>query len=204
MSPDTVLAIGNEALALLGAQPVAQVDEGTDLAATLLATAPTTLRQCLAAHPWRCTLAQVQLARLTVPPLTRWRYAYALPVNLIALRRITASSAPGAPAYQDYAIIGETVQADADALWADVQAEPPLGRWPPHLVAFARAALAADLALTVTASTTDAELWHRRAWGQPAELGQGGLFGHARRVEAQQAAADPLDEWPLVAARLGG
>lgn len=204
MSPETVLAIGNQALALLGSQPVLSAEEGTDLAATLFATAPATLRQCLTAHPWRCTLAQLRLSRLTEPPLLGWRYAFALPVNVLALRRLTASPDPGAPALKRFAIVGETVQTDVEEVWAEAQLEPPLPRWPPHLVVFARAALAADLALAVTASNTDAELWHQRAWGRPAELGQGGLYGLARRIEAQQSPAEPLDEFPLVAARLGG
>jgi hypothetical protein len=201
---ETVLALGNQALALLGAQPVLSIEEGTDLAATLLAVAPGTLRQCLGAHPWRCTLAQIRLARLAEPPPQRWRHAFALPAELIALRRLTASALPGAAPLKCFAMVGETVQADADEVWAEVQIEPPLPRWPPHLLAFARAALAADLALSVTASNSDAELWQQRAWGRPAELGQGGLFGIARRIEAQQSPIEPLDDWPLVGARLGG
>lgn len=204
MNAETLLAVGNQALALLGAQPVLSADEGTDLAATLFAVGPGTLRQCLAAHPWRCTLAQIRLVRLAEPPLLGWRGACALPAELIALRRLTASSAPGAPALKRFALVGETVLADADEVWAEVQVEPPLPRWPPHLVAFARGALAADLALAVTASNSDAEAWAQRAWGRPAELGLGGLFGIARRIEAQQSPMEPLDEFPLVAARLGG
>lgn len=204
MSPETVLAIGNQALALLGSQPVLSAEEGTDLAATLFAAAPGTLRQCLAAHPWRCTLTQLRLSRLVDPPPLGWRHAFALPVGLLALRRLTTSPEPGAAALKRFAIVGDTVQTDAEEVWAEAQVEPPLARWPPHLVAFARAALAADLALTVTASNADAELWHQRAWGRPAELGQGGLYGLARRIDAQQSPAEPLDEFPLIAARLGG
>lgn len=204
MNNDTILALGNQALALLGAQPVQTVDEGTDLAAAVLAVAPTTLRQCLTAHPWRCTLAQCRLARVLEAPLAGWRHAYRLPAEVLALRRLAASALPGAAALKVFAIHHDTVLTDADELWADVQIEPPLGQWPAHLVALARAALAADLALAITASNSDAELWHQRAWGRPAELGQGGLFGLARRIDAQQSPQDPLTEWPLLAARLGG
>lgn len=204
MNAETVLAIGNQALALLGAQPVQTVDEGTDLASTVLAVAPGTLRHCLTAHPWRCTIAQRRLPRVLEPPLAGWRYAYRVPVDVLAVRRLAVSALPGAAALKAFTIQKDTVLTDVDEVWADVQVEPPLAQWPAHLVAFARAALAADLALAITASNSDAELWHQRAWGRPAELGQGGLFGLARRIDAQQSPTEPLTEWPLLAARLGG
>lgn len=204
MNNDTILAIGNQALALLGAQPVQTVDEGTELAATLLTIAPATLRHCLTAHPWRCTLAQYRLPRVLEPPLAGWRYAYRLPVEVLALRRLAVSPLPNAAALKEFSIHRDTVLTNYDEVWADVQVEPPFVQWPAHLIAFARAALAADLALAITASNSDAELWHQRAWGRPAELGQGGLFGLARRIDAQQSPQEPLTEWPLLAARLGG
>lgn len=204
MNNDTILTLGNQALALLGAQPVQTVDEGTELAATLLAVAPVTLRHGLTAHPWRCTLAQCRLPRVLEPPLAGWRHAYRLPVEVLALRRLTVSAQPGAAALKTFAMQHDTVLTDVEELWADVQIEPPLAQWPAHLVAFARAALAADLALAVTASNSDAELWHQRAWGRPSELGQGGLFGLARRIDAQQSPQEPITDWPLLAARFGG
>lgn len=204
MSPETVLEIGNEALALLGAQAVAQADEGTEMAALLFRVGPTTLRACLAAHPWRCTLAQPRLARLAGAPPHSFRYRYALPAGMIAFRRALASGAADAPPLADWRIVGAELHTDAEEVWADVQAEPPLIRWPPYLRAFARAALAADLALAVTGSATDAQLWGQQAYGPPSMAGHGGMFAHAKRADAQQAPAEPLRSFPLLNVRAGG
>lgn len=204
MTPETVLAIGNEALALLGAQPVAQADEGTDVANLLFRIGPTTLLGCLSAHPWRCTLVQARLVRFADPPETSYRYRYALPAGTIALRRALVSGQPGAPGLADWRIVGQELHTDAPEVWAELQAEPPLIRWPPYLRAFAREALAADLALAITGSATDAQLWHARAWGPPAALGQGGLFAAARRADAQAAPAEPIRSFPLINVRAGG
>lgn len=199
MDDYTVLAIGNEALAMLGAQAVAQVDEGTDLAATLFRVGPTTLAQVLTAHPWACTLAQPRLARLVDPPGNGYRYAYALPAGMLAFRRALASPLPGAPSIGRWRIVGGQLHTDAEDVYADVQQEPPLEAWPAHLRAFARAALAADLALSVTGSGNDAQFWSQRAWG----VGEQSLLQQARRVEAQQQTQPAMEDWPLLAARFG-
>jgi hypothetical protein len=200
MDDYTVLAIGNEALAMLGAQAVAQVDEGSDIAATLFRIGPTTLAQVLTAHPWACTLAQPRLTRLADPPGNGFRYAYAMPAGLLVFRRALASPLPGAPSIGRWRIVGEELHTDAEEVYADVQREPPLEAWPPHLRAFARAALAADLALTVTGSGNDAQFWTQRAWGS----GDQSLLQQARRVEAQQHTPAAMEDWPLLAARFGG
>lgn len=203
MQAETVLAIGNEALALLGAQVVTQPDEGTDLARLLFRVAPTTLRACLGAHPWRCTMAQLQLAPLSAPPEHSFRRRFALPPGLLAFRRALASASPGAPPLHDWKIVGEELHTDAEQVWAEVQAVPPLARWPAPLVAFARAALAAELALPVTGSNSDAELWQARTYGPPSALGQGGLFALARRADAQSQPAEQMRDFPLLDARRG-
>lgn len=199
MDDFTVLTLGNEALALLGAQPVAQANEGTELAATLFRIAPTTLAQVLTAHPWACTLAQPRLPRLADPPSHGFAHAYALPAGMLAFRRALATPEPGAVSIARWRIVGNALHTDAEAVYADVQLEPPLALWPPHLRAFARAALAADLALTITGSATDAQLWTQRAWGP----GDHALLAQARRVEAQQHTPQAFEDWPLVAARFG-
>jgi hypothetical protein len=193
VDPFTTLTIGNQALALLGAQPVAQVDEGTELASTLFRIGPVTLEAALAAHPWACTIALIRLSRLADQPESGFRYAFALPPGLIELRSVL-SHPQGAP-LASWRVVGTELHADAEDAWADVRREPPLGQWPPHLVAYARAQLAADLALAITGSASDAQLWAARA----AEA-----FAAARRVEAQQQPHRAMHDFPLIAARLGG
>lgn len=200
MNPGTVLEIGNEALAMLGAQPVMQADEGTELASTLFRIGPSSLAAVLTAHPWACTMRQARLPRRLAPPELGFRYAYALPAEMLAFRGAYAGSHPGAPPIAVWRIQGEELLCDAEEVWAEFQAEPPLARWPPHLRHFARAALAADLALNITGSNSDAQLMTQRAWG----LGEQSLLAQARRVEAQQQPHMAMTDFPLIAARHGG
>jgi hypothetical protein len=194
-----VLAIGNEALALLGAQPVSSIDEGSDLAATLTRVAPTTIAKALTVHPWACTIAQVQLARLADPPGNGYRYAFALPVDRLNVLRALASPLPGAPSLSRWRVVEDKLHADAEAVWADIQRVPPLHLWSPHVRSFVSTALAARLAQSMTGSNADAQFWAQCAWG-PGD--QSELY-QARRVEAQQHTLMPIEDWPLIAARWG-
>jgi len=193
VDPFTTLTIGNQALALLGAQEVAQADEGTELAATLFRIAPLTLDAALAAHPWACTVVLDRLPRLLDPPTSGFANAFALPPGLIELRRVLTHPQGGPP--PAWRVVGTEVHADAEELWADLRLEPPLAAWPAHLIAYARAQVAADLALAITGSTADAQFWAQRA----AEA-----LMAARRVESQQHPHQPMHDFPLVAARHGG
>ena len=198
------VALCNEALRLLGEASIASFEEGTDLANSCSTIYQTTISGLIAAHPWRFSMRKQQLSRQATAPLTGWRYAHQLPPDMVVLRALFASAAAGAPPVTDFDRFDRDVLSAQPDLWADYQVltEPP--SWPPLFRTLARYALAADLAVPVTGSLTAADAFFRRAYGGPAEAGNGGAMRVARTAEAQQQTHPIIRDVPLIRARLGG
>lgn len=200
----SAVALCNGALRLLGAEALTSFDEGSELAETCNIIYATTVRGLLSRHPWRFTMAKAQLSRLADPPTNEWRHQFAQPADMMVLRHLFPTSAIRATPVRDYEIFESRICANEPALWADYQRETDPATWPPHFAELARAALASDLAMAVTNSTSAAEMWRGRAYGTPQEAGNGGLMRAARTVDAQQQPPAPMYDFPLLAARHGG
>lgn len=198
------VALCNEALRLLGDASIASFDEGSDLANSCSTIYQTTISGLIAAHPWRFSMRKQQLARQAVPPLTGWSYAHQLPAELVVLRALFASPAPRAAPVTDFDRFDRDVLSQHPDLWCDHQVltEPP--SWPPLFRTLARYALAADLAVPATGSLTAADAFFRRAYGGPAEGGNGGAMRVARTAEAQQQTHPVIRDFALIQARFGG
>lgn len=198
------IALCNEALRMLGEFGVASFEEGTDLAQSCNAIYDTTRRLLLTTHPWRFTLAKQRLARLDETPDSEWRYMHAQPPGMLALRALFPSGAAGAAPMRQYEIYGARILSHSLDLWADYQVESDPDAWPPYFRALARTALASEFAMAVGAGMSAADLLHRRAYGGPSELMNGGLMALARRMDSQQQPPQALRDFPLITARFGG
>ncbi|WP_206934121.1 hypothetical protein [Roseococcus thiosulfatophilus] len=198
------LALANEALALLGETSITAFTEGTELANSCARLVPAGAEHCLAIHPWRCTLAKARLVRLVSAPLTVWRYAYQLPGDVMVLRGALQTEGPGAARLEQYEIQGETLLADAEAVWIDYQRAAPPVLWSPPLRRFVVHHLASELAIPVTNSGSLRQQMHTAAYGNPGELAQGGLLAKARQADGQQQPPGRIPDAVLVAARFQG
>lgn len=194
----------NQALRLLGDTAITSFDEGTDLAATCSTLYGETARAALQSYPWRWTLAKARLARLADAPASEWTHQHALPPDRLTLRQLFPSAAPGAAAVQDYELFGDRVLSHAPDLWADYQRETDPETWPPAFRLLMRYALAAELAVPVTSSTTQADYWTRAAYGSPAEARGGGQMRVCRQLDSAQQPPQIISDYPLIRARLGG
>jgi hypothetical protein len=194
----------NEALRLLGEFGVTSFEEGTDLAQSCNAIYDTTRRLLLTSHPWRFTLAKERLARLDETPASEWAYLHAAPAGMLALRALYPAAQPGAAPVRAYEIYGARILSHSEDLWADYQLDSNPDTWPAYFRQLARCALAADLAMAVGAGPGAADLMHRRAFGSPSEMMNGGLMGLARRMDSQQQPPQALRDFPLITARFGG
>lgn len=194
----------NQALRMLGDYEIASFDEGTDQAQTVSLLYGDTIRLILAAHPWRFTLRKVQLAQVAGAPISEWTWQHALPADRLALRALFQGPQPGASLVEGYEIFENRVLSNVSAVWADYQVEIDAGLFPAWFQGLARCALAADFAMAVGAGATAAELFHRRAYGGPAEAMAGGLMGFARRLDSQQQPPQRIQDFPLIRARFGG
>jgi hypothetical protein len=193
----------NQALALLGERGITSFDDGTAMAGSAAQLYPDTVAALLDSYPWRFGQTKARLARLADPPLAGWSYAHALPADLIRLRALYASPDVDMRPCALYDVAEGRVLSNQPELWADyLRAQDP-ATWSPAFRNLARYALAADLAVAVTGSTSQADFMRRIAFGTPQEAGNGGLMQTARRQDAQQAPPRVLADDPLLAARFG-
>lgn len=197
------VALCNEALVRLGEAEISSFDDGTALARSCARIYPTVADAALAGYPWRFTLTKARLARQLRAPAGEWLYAHALPADLMVLRGVFPSAA-ATRQVAEYELFEGQVYSGAPDLWADYQRGIQPELWPATFRAAIVAALAADLAIPVAASSALADLWHRRAFGTPSEGGGGGLMGQARRVDSQQQPPQRIGDFPLILARFGG
>jgi len=194
----------NQALRLLGDAAIASFDDGTDLAATCSTLYPDTVRGLLQSYPWRWTLAKVRLARLADRPVNEWTYQHALPPDRLVLRQLFPGDAEHLPPVADYEIFGDNVLTDCPDVWADYQRETDPETWPPAFRLLMRYALAAELAVPVTSSTSAADYWRGQAYGTPGEARSGGQMRVCRQLDSQQQPPQRIEDFPLIRARFGG
>lgn len=198
------VALCNQALRLLGEASIGAFDEGTDLAESCSTLYADTVKALLTGTPWRFTLHKVQLARLADPPPGEWTYQHALPTDRLVVRQLFPGDERHLRSVDDYELFGDRVYSDQLELWCDYQRDRDPDTWPTYFRLLVRYALAADLAVAVTGSTSQADYWHRRAFGGPAEAGAGGQMRVARTLDAQQQPPQRIEDFPLVSARFGG
>ena len=196
------LPLVNAALRLLGEASLTSFGEGSELAESCNQIYGPTVLALQASYPWRHTLAKRRLSRLADAPLNEWAYAHALPPDYMVLRALFAS--PHTHNTVDaYELFDGRVYADVPDLWADIQRDTDPAAWPPGFHKLAVHALASDLAVAVSGSTSLADYHRRIAFGTPQEGGEGGLSRQLRRIDAQQQPPQQVTDWPLLAARLG-
>ncbi len=80
----TAINICNEALAMIGTEPInAFTDEGKEAALCNLLY-PSARDEVLTLYPWSCTIARADLQRLSETPVSGYEYAYAMPNDYLA------------------------------------------------------------------------------------------------------------------------
>jgi hypothetical protein len=193
----------NQALLLIGSGAINSFDDGTDLATICATLYPTVRDQLLVQYPWNFTLTKARLVQLTATPLAGWRYAYALPADLLNLRALFDTPALNAAPTTDWQLFDGRAFTNHQALYADYQRDAPEEAFPPHFLPVLKYALAAEFAVPVTEQATVAELYARRAFGTPQEAGNGGQMRIARTLDAQQKPAQVFTDFQLHDARFG-
>lgn len=198
---DTKLKICSDALISIGAKPISSFTDGGDdvtAADRLYDAVRDTLLQM---YPWPWSITKVQLARLAAAPTTEWTYKYQLPGDIFGPpKAVFLTSQPGAASVLDWEIYGTELLTDYSEVWIDYQFLPDESLMPPHFVRLLRAAVAAELAIPVTDSTTKASYWHGMAFGTPQDNMRGGLFRVAASIDGNRP-AQAINDFPLVAVR---
>lgn len=198
------VTLANAALGLLAESSITSFEDPPDLAGKVAQIYPVTVRAQLGSYPWRFTMRKAALSRLTAAPVTEWTYQHQLPIGMLALRSLRTSADPRAEPLKEYEIFEDKALTHQLDLWADYQVPIAPEYWPPTFYKMVTHALAADLSVVVTGSTSLADYHARLAFGLPQERGAGGITATARRVDAQQQPPQKFTRFALLEARHGG
>ena len=157
----TQLEIWSGAFAELVGGPLQSLDDTS--AGPIRAIWPTTRHACETAEQWPWSKKRIALVRSEAPDRP-WRYAYALPPDIIGpgpigLYDSTSAQSP----LTRWEQVGDVVYADSEMLWADYQYAAPVEAWPPAFVEWVRLKICQRTAITYTGSESRAEGYKREA-----------------------------------------
>jgi hypothetical protein len=186
----TALELCSRALLRVGAPPIASLEEGTAEAEVAAGLYPGARDALLAAHPWSFATGQERLPRLAAAPLADFAHAFQLPAGF--LRALSAGGAPGEGRGLRYRLLEDRLHADRDAVVLTYVFRPDESAFPPFFAAALVARLAAEFCVPLTESTSRAQMLFQLAEQE---------LRAARRADSQQATAQALSGFPLVAVR---
>lgn len=203
--------VASKALARLGEGPISSFDEDTEAAEKVNLLYEETILDLLANYQWQWAskraILSVDGAEI---PKNEWSKAFLLPTirtdRVGNPYRVYRTTALRAPEFFEYELEGRHLLTNADTIVIEYTQRKPESVWPGYFVTLAVEALAATLALPITENASKEE-WHTvKAFGTPAEGGEGGLFGRAMRADAMgEPMRGLLDETdPMAEARFGG
>ncbi len=115
MSQAGEVAIVNQALGLLGQDPIMSLDQEGRSAEWSNILWPQARDAVLSLHPWSCALERAQLARLGTAPLAGFAYAYQLPSSPYCLRPWAMEGTPDTGQPWPWRVRRRSLETDAEA-----------------------------------------------------------------------------------------
>jgi hypothetical protein len=202
-SGDTDISICSDALILLGAAPISSFADGTDIAQACERLYPDLRDSLISRYPWSWSYQKVKLARLAVVPDNEFRYAYALPGDMLSgIRAIFAdSSTHQLPIRYGWQIFGEQLYTNLETVYIDYQTTVNEAKMPAYFVRLLRTVLAGELGLIVTDQLSKTDYYNTLAFGTPGENGRGGLFREAMNVDSRGNAPQVIEDYSLIYVR---
>jgi len=183
-SGDTKLTICSDAMIMLGASPISSFAEASDASKVADRLYDDVKDTCLQQYAWSWSIKKTALAQLSTAPTNEWKYAYALPGDILGdPQALFDSSAVGARPRRDWEIYGTSIFCNYESVWIDYQAEIDESRMPAYFIRMLKAALASTFAVPVTDSHQKADYYHSLAFGPPIENMRGGLMRVAMSID---------------------
>ena len=206
---DTNVSICNQALLLLGADPIASFSDTTNDAALVCNNIYETVkRQTLSMYPWSFAFVKQELARSTTTPVNEWAYQYDLPSTALsgtAVQVYNSSSTRILP-IQNYEIIytnsGPAIATSEEKIYVDfVSSVITEGLMPTHFVQLLVYMMAWHLAEPVTDQIDKSDYWRQIAIGTVPENGRGGFLRQAMNIDGRGKPNYAIVDFPLTDVR---
>lgn len=188
--PASAVSICQQALVMIGAQPIASLDDdSTEGIACRTLYEPTTTDE-LAQYRWRFATGMEQITRLATAPATKWGAAYQLPPLCLVPSTVYVNGKPiDFDRYEDN-IYCDAAEADEVFLEGVYRVDEQF--WPPFFERLIVYRMAAQLAHSVAGQVDTSDLLDRRSIRHAAM---------ARNRDAQGRTATRIDTTRLIRAR---
>lgn len=198
----TDIKICTRALVRLGSKGIDSFEDGTDKAITCEEVYTSVVESELSLYPWRFAMKKASLSRLADTPTNEYQYAYQLPTDRIgepfAVFNSTSSSALVVKNYEIYA---DKLFTNETVCIIDYPFKPAESAFPAYFTEFLVLALASNMAMPITDSTSKAEYYFTKAYGTTSENFLGGALGKARRANSAQQPPQGLTDFNLTDVR---
>ena len=184
---DTDVSICSHALLLLGASSITSFDDGTAGSGAASKIYPKVKSTTLGMYPWTFTLTKTQLGQLSQSPTNVWKYAYALPSQMVTgvPRHVFPSNGTGIDVIKEFEIQGNVK-------------EPSM---PEYFVQLLVYQMAWHLAEPITDQQSKAEYWRQVALGPVIESGRGGYFRTATAIDSSGQSTTVIGDYLLTEVR---
>lgn len=198
---DSKFKVCSLALTELGIKAISSFDDNTPASRTCGEIWDDYSSYLLSIYPWRFSMRQTQLTKLTIPPLTGWRNAFQLPSNFLSLRSVYNSQGYSPLPMHNYEIFMDKIYTNFETLFIQYQAYVEPINWPAWFLEFAVQSFAAKLAPILLNKQDVAQQKYMNAFGLPQDNGNGGLFGRAKSIDSKQMPAERITSFDLIAGR---
>lgn len=182
---------------MLGASPISSFAETTDAAKTADRLYDDIKDTALQQYDWSWSIKKVALSRLEAAPLNEWKYAYALPGDIIGNpKALFDSVAVGSRPKREWEVYGTSIYCNYESVWIDYQWSVTESLIPAYFIRMLKAALASAFAVPVTDQVSKADYYHSLAFGPPAENMRGGLMRVAMTIDGGKP-PQAFEDFPL-------
>jgi len=183
----------NNALAMIGSDPIQSLDEDTELNETVQGQWPRARNHCLFVHAWRFCRKTMPLNLLPETPVNGWPYAYALPGGADALEAVLMNPQDPYSTLRDFDLQEDKLYSWLKPLWGRFRFRPAVTLWPALFVNAVETLGAAYFAVPVAHDANLAADYRSQAVGSDREAGKGGILGRAIAEDfAQRPVSSPL------------
>jgi len=151
----TAVDLCSKALLLIGANAIQSFDDGSresDVCSSIYETVRDTL---LANRLWSFTLEQLDLARLYEEPLRDWKYAYAIPKEVIRIKKVSNS--------KTFELVNGKLYSNNPTVSIDCQKAVDVSEMPPYFQTALISELASKLAVSLLGDNSKYQLFSNMA-----------------------------------------
>ena len=147
----TSIDICSKALLLIGANSIQSFSDGSRESAVCSSIYETVKDTLLTNRLWDFSIVQLDLARLNETPLRDWKYAYALPTDILRIKKVSNS--------KDFEIVNGKLYSNNPAVSVDCQKTVDADEMPPYFQTALISELAAKLSVSLLGDTSKYSLF---------------------------------------------